>query len=992
MDFGKKRIFLLFFFFGLSIPEMLVGTILYAQDQQSYNRFQYHKYTWETLHTTAFHLYFPKGNDSLASFASAHLPDIMEELKREMGVTVKDIPNIIIYPSPDQLYESNIGMYEQKVQTFPTINLKGNRLLVAFDGSWERFREQIKEAWARMCWESQFPEDMEEQLTNKKQLMPTWFKEGAIRYYTKGWDLADEREWTTLVNARQESFAGFAQRHKALAGQAFCYFLSQRYREDAAKQIIFQLRQGKSLARSVRLVTKRTLDTLQEQCDAFYKDRLKHQIGTDIGNDTLVTYIEQRFEGTLFALSFTKDSSLLYFVMEETNKRKIYLTKMSDLLDEKQKIKPFAVYQMPPWLEDFEKDRYPVMDWERQDKGLFLTMPIKGNIVLQQYDLMGNLRYGNKLHGVDGTNNLLDRENGRFLLSAYRKGRSDIVLYDARKLNYTTLTADKGDHTELALDEGEGTIVYRSGYPTDSLYHKDTMSKPYGAYSKSIKGEPREIAKQRDKLLYRDTAFLQGHNPMFGPDGSMSLEVRDYGYIQRKQLNGPTINNTLPSPWLKDYLADTKRKDSIRSLLDKLKKNDVPLLDNILTPGNTKELARTHKDSVRKSLAYSPKRVRPYILQLYSAYFSAQVNNDYFINRYQPYQSYLGTFKFPEVGAMLQSGFSDLFDNHRFNIGYRMPAGTEGSDFFVRYGNSAKKLDWHLLYFRKMESLKTDAGSGWKDNRGNPYPLSAKVKTHYYEIGFHYPLRYDWSLDLMLAARNDKTIFLATDRYSLNYDPLKTWWSINTLSLRADKLKPTMPFLYKGWEANLLLDGMASTGKASTMLYGARLKAAWHQPLLKNINLVTRLQAGHSGGQSKILYNFGGTDNNVAPRLDTTVKFAQDAPYAFQTLVTPFRGHEQNSIYGSAFALANVDLYVPLFQGLIPWQPNFPMLRTLQLGIFGDMAVANKPILLPATVSPLYAYGLSARTMLAGYPVRFDLAWPGSFDNKPVWYLSFSLK
>jgi hypothetical protein len=49
------------------------------------------------------------------------------------------------------------------------------------------------------------------------------------------------------------------------------------------------------------------------------------------------------------------------------------------------------------------------------------------------------------------------------------------------------------------------------------------------------------------------------------------------------------------------------------------------------------------------------------VLQLCSTYFTAKINNDYFINRYQPYQGYQGTFKFPQIGGMDQGGFSDLF-------------------------------------------------------------------------------------------------------------------------------------------------------------------------------------------------------------------------------------------------------------------------------------------------------------------------------------------
>ncbi len=107
----------------------------------------------------------------------------------------------------------------------------------------------------------------------------------------------------------------------------------------------------------------------------------------------------------------------------------------------------------------------------------------------------------------------------------------------------------------------------------------------------------------------------------------------------------------------------------------------------------------------------------------------------------------------------------------------------------------------------------------------------AKVKTHYYELGFHYPLHYDWSLDFTTAARRDRTIFLATEKYSLNYEALQSWWSISSVSLGVHKLHPQIvPFLYKGWEGKLLLDGMASTGKNSTLLYGTQMKLAWHQP------------------------------------------------------------------------------------------------------------------------------------------------------------------
>jgi hemolysin activation/secretion protein len=111
--------------------------------------------------------------------------------------------------------------------------------------------------------------------------------------------------------------------------------------------------------------------------------------------------------------------------------------------------------------------------------------------------------------------------------------------------------------------------------------------------------------------------------------------------------------------------------------------------------------------------------------------------------------------------------------------------------------------------------------------------------------------------------------------------------------------------------------------------------------------------------------------------VDTSVHFSQNAPFAFQTLVTPFRGYEQNSIYGSQYGLLNVDLYFPIFKTLIPLQTGFTSLTNLQIGLFTDIAKTAGAKGLPLRSDQLSSFGYSLRTMLAGYPIRFDMAWPG---------------
>ena len=85
-----------------------------------------------------------------------------------------------------------------------------------------------------------------------------------------------------------------------------------------------------------------------------------------------------------------------------------------------------------------------------------------------------------------------------------------------------------------------------------------------------------------------------------------------------------------------------------------------------------------------------------------------------------------------------------------------------------------------------------------------------------------------------------------------------------------------------------------------------------------------------------------------------------------------------------------MDVYFLVFQSLVPIETPLSSINNLQLDLFTDIATTKETWRKPAISNGIKsAYGFSARTTLAGYPLRFDMAWPGE-DRKPVWYLSLS--
>lgn len=1041
----KSSVFLLF----CILVAPFLNQIASAQQSFTYNRFQYHKYKWQQRLTEDLHVYFPKGCDSLGSYIIHEYPMALSRVKKNMGTSLSATPNIIIYPSTDQLYESNVGGSELKDLTLPTFITKGSRLLLAYNGSYEQLGQELREAIARSIWEAQLNgTSVEAQATGATQeTVPYWFKEGAIRYLSNGWQIKDED--ALQRSFQQNEFHNWNEviaKHQTIAGLAFCYFLTEKYLPNAVMQTYFQLRKRKPLPTALRLITKRRIDSLYTQCFNFYQARVAAPSGfqppSPKGKDNASNHTSDKLQTTalkhpkgkvLLVLPDPKNDYLAY-VLSTPFKRTVYCYSIKNKTTKKQ-----ISYNLPPWISDHSDNAYPIVSWSASGKELLITLPEKGKIIVKHYDPQGGFMDKTTLNGADGISTIQELKDKDLLLSAWRNGQSDIVIFNDRKDKYQPLTNDSYDDSHPAIiTAGKNTEFYFSSNRPDSNRTKK-RNNPNG---KDTLVDAQGIYKRTEKAVipvHTDTVkYLHYDQPQVLPDGSLLYSSTENGTLQyfidrdgkkaivdlptenfsidatKHQMNswkatkdslfvddmsldkitkGPGTENNI-APWLIDYNARAAIRAKEDSILKAAKDDKPSFLDGVLRAVNEQKADSTQhktKSGTQKAKNSNENTASPYVLQLYSAYFSAQVNNDYYINRYQPYLNYQGQFKFPEIGGMAQGGFSDLFENHHFTVAFRLPAGSEGSTFFIRYRNTKRKLDWGLAYYRNVDDLKPDPKRNWVDENGRPYPNAAKVKTHYYEVSASYPLSYYSKIDFTTAVREDRTVFLATDEYSLTYPAIKAVWSINTLSYDLKKLRPTLPNLYKGFTLKAGIDLFKGFTQEESALTGCTAQISYHQPIYEYITLVTRLQGGYSGGDHKVLYTLGGVDNNVAPKIDSNIHFAQNAPYAFTTLVTPFRGYYQNSLFGNAYAVFNADLYFPIFQTLIPIETPLSSINNLQLGVFTDIATA-KETWNDTKQGIKTAYGFSARTTLAGYPISVQCGWPGTFSKEPVWYLGLSLK
>ncbi len=221
-------------------------------------------------------------------------------------------------------------------------------------------------------------------------------------------------------------------------------------------------------------------------------------------------------------------------------------------------------------------------------------------------------------------------------------------------------------------------------------------------------------------------------------------------------------------------------------------------------------------------------------------------------------------------------------------------------------------------------------------------------------------------------------------------------------------------FLEKGSRGRVSVEGWQYNGKMHYTTIQAEMRH--YRSLGGKVILAVRAQAAASPGASyRQRFFLGGWDN----WLNSKVENRNDLPilaavpdFHFSQIIMPLRGFQYNARNGTQFMLLNAELRLPLQRLFLSHLPT-KLSHSQQLLFFYDIGTAwrignpfsqRNPIdvrnydrvPISATVQSLKSpfisgFGVGFRTVVLGYPTRFDLAW-GIDDATvlpPVFAVSF---
>jgi len=432
------------------------------------NRVQYKKFKWQFYQSDNFNTYFNQEGNELARYVAKLAETELPSIEKFVEYGLQRRINIVVYNTFDDLRQSNIGMGIDWQNTGGVTKLVNNKMPIYFDGNHTNLKKQIREGLARVLVENLlFGDDLGEVAANQALLdLPKWLTDGYIHYTAEDWNVAlDDDLRATILSGQYRNFYQFAFEKPDLAGHAFWKYYADKFGKDKVSYFLYLARIYKNLNTASQKIAQKKFkfmlqDFMLEVPQQYYKDLQGRRnapkgqlaISKTVGK---IDYI--RFNANPVPKSFTyayveyRNGKYCVVLMENFVSRKVLVS-----YGERMRQNEIA-------------PNYPILAWDGKGTRLAVSYWEKGKLKLFVYDLVNRL-YAVKqdlpmFTQITDMKYMLDRNT--LLISAVRKGQSDIYVYKMDSQQYEQITNDVYDDLDPAFVAfpGKTGIIYASNRP-----------------------------------------------------------------------------------------------------------------------------------------------------------------------------------------------------------------------------------------------------------------------------------------------------------------------------------------------------------------------------------------------------------------------------------------------------------------------------------------------------------------------------------------------
>ncbi|GHM99053.1 hypothetical protein WSM22_05430 [Cytophagales bacterium WSM2-2] len=357
------------------------------------------------------------------------------------------------------------------------------------------------------------------------------------------------------------------------------------------------------------------------------------------------------------------------------------------------------------------------------------------------------------------------------------------------------------------------------------------------------------------------------------------------------------------------------------------------------------------------------------------------------------------------LSAQIQTQMNDMLENYRLNVGLQVSiTDIKSGDVYGEFQYLPYRIDFSARVDRKVIYWQTKL----PENQGSA-PENQKYSYQKIEFGASYPIsvrtRVSFKPFIGFTEFFDRgnSVPGASLQYLASQVQFYTGAKVEAVY---DNSLTTGLNIIEGTRAKFSAITYVGQGNSNKNFSQAYVDARHYQKLYKEIVFAVRGYAGTFFGNSPKKYLLGGVDNWIFnntnysgtknPLVNGSTTYNENLLFA--EFATTLRGFDYATQYGNSVAVANLELRVPLVRALASGPITSNFFRNLQFTGFYDIGsswsgsvpvgnanegplreVKNGPFTIDIKeyINPwIYSYGFGFRSMIFGYYLKCDLAWP----------------
>lgn len=440
------------------------------------SRVQYGDFLWTYYRFNDFDTYFYLNGKELAIYTARYAKEILPELETLLETRMTDKVEFIIFNSLTDLKQSNIGLVsEQQYNIGGITHIIDNKVFIYFDGNYANFERQIRAGLARaLIDQSIYGGSVGRQITNATLMtMPSWFIDGLVSYIAEEWDTnLDNQMREGIISGRYRKFNHLTGEDAICAGHGIWRYIANKYGKQTIPNIIYLARVSRNVETGFLYVLNISFRNLVKEW--YEANRLYYQNSDDSRLKPATAPVQKKVKKNVVndRVRLSSDGRYLAWLSNLDGQVKVWLY---DTRSGKTKV----IYRQGHRLDEKTDLSYPLIEFHPNGKVMGLITELKGFIRFYQIDLETHKRTWQFIYGFQKIVDMAYSHDGRkFVMSAIRKGQTDIYVFNIAASAAEQITKDAYDDLNPVFINNSTQIVFSSNRPSDTLVDDPKISKP----------------------------------------------------------------------------------------------------------------------------------------------------------------------------------------------------------------------------------------------------------------------------------------------------------------------------------------------------------------------------------------------------------------------------------------------------------------------------------------------------------------------------------